>query len=178
MNNPGMDFEIFKQLRQKWTDLDAQGHSLKVDFQLVAHPTEQDNILAIDVVQHIDGKPVTETVQRKAGEAYAVLGIAGLSVEQLADVFKGMLKQLHSQAELNDIGVSVTMRPTSPASGEVSGLLVMPGAPEHSPVLVNYQHYYVLNALRDRMIETLGKRWSEVTAVYQAGELEFSFQYP
>jgi hypothetical protein len=164
-------------LRQKWTDLDAQGHSLKVDFQLVAHPTEKDTILAIDVVQHIDGKPVTETVQRKAGEAYEVLGISGLSMEQLADVYKGMLQQLHSQAELKDMGVSVTMRPTSPASGEVSGQLLIPDSPEQSPVPVNYQHYYLLNALRDRMIETLGECWSEVTAVYQAGELEFSFQY-
>jgi hypothetical protein len=178
MNNPGMDFEIFKQLRQKWTDLDAQGHTLKVDFQLVAHPTEKDNILAIDVVQHIDGKPVTETVQRKAGEAYAVLGIAGLSMEQLVDVYKGMLKELHSQADLGDISLTVTMKPTSPTSGEVSGLLAMPGAPEQSPVPVNYQHYYVLNALRDRMIETRGECWSEVRAVYHAGELEFSFQYP
>jgi hypothetical protein len=177
MNNPGMDFEIFKQLRQKWIDLDAKGHTLKVDFQLVTHSTEKDNILAIDVVQHIDGEPVTETVQRKAGEAYAVLGIAGLSMERLVDVYKGMLKQLHSQAALGDMDLTVTMKPTSPTSGEVTGLLVTSGAPEHNPVLVNYQHYYVLNALRDQMIETLGERWSEVKAVYHAGELEFFFQY-
>ena len=177
MNNPGMDFEIWKQLRQKWTDLDAAGHKLKVDFQLVSHPKEKDNILAIDVVQHIDGKPVTETVQRRAGEAYAVLGIAGLTMEQLVEVYKGMIKQLHSEAKLEDIDVTVTMKPTSPTSGELSGLLVVPDAPVQSPVLLNYQHYYVLNALRDRMIETLGECWSEVTALYHAGELELSFKY-
>ena len=177
MNNPGMDLEIWKQLRQKWTALDSKGHKLKIDFQLIAHPIEKNNVLAIDVVQHIDGKPVTETVQRNAGEAYAMLGIAGLSMEQLVEVYKGMMKQLHSQARFQNMDVIVTMSPTSPTSGEVKGYFAVPDAPVQNPFQVHYQHYYVLQALRDKMIETLGESWSEVRAIYHAGDLQFYFEY-
>ncbi len=131
MNNPGMDFEIWEQLRKKWIDLDAKGHELKIDFQLIADPIEEHNILAIDVIQYIDGKPVTETVQHNLDEVYGALGI-GLEV---------------------------------------------PDAPVQSSVLVNYQHYYVLNAIRDRMTEMLGKSWKQVRAVYHSGNLEFYFDY-
>lgn len=177
MNNPDMDFEIWKQLRQKWTDLDASGHRLKIDFQLVAHPAEENNVLAIDVVQHIDGNPVTETVQREAGEAYAALGIANLSMEQLAEVLKGMMEQLRSQSDLSNVVVEILMSSTSPTSGELSGLLVAPEAPSQTPVLLNHRYYYVLSALRDRMAETGGKRWNRVRASYSGGELDFQFDY-
>ena len=177
MNNPGMDFEIWKQLRAKWTELDAQGHKIKVDFQLVGHPTEKNNVLAIDVIQHIDGKPVTETVQRTEGEAYAILGIAEFSMERLVEVYKGMLKQLHSQAQSRNIELTVTMTPTSPTSGELTGLLEVPDAPVQSPVQLNYQHYYLLKAMRDKMVETTGDAWSQVKAVYRPDELEFYFEY-
>ena len=177
MNNPGMDFEIWKQLRQKWTDLDAQGRKIKVDFQLVGHPTEKGNVLAIDVIQHIDGKPVTETVEREAGAAYAVLGIAGLSMERLVEVYKGMMKQLHSQSRVQEIDMIVTLTITSPTSGELKGILSMPDAPVQDPVQVNYQHYYVLKALRDRMIATTGDTWIRVRATYRPDALEFYFDY-
>src|SRR5687768_14363600 len=177
MNNPGMDFEIWKGLRKKWTELDARGHKVKVDIQMIAHPSEKEDVLAIDVVQHIDGKPVTETVQRQAGEAYAALGIAGLSMEHLVEVYKEMLGQLCSLSKVRNIDVIVTMSPTSETSGELTGLLVVPDAPAQSPVQVNYQHYYVLNALRDRMSEMLGERWSQVRAVYHEGNVEFHFEY-
>lgn len=175
MNNPGMDFEIWKQLRQKWTDLDTQGRKIKVDFQLVGHPTEKGNVLAIDVIQHIDGKPVTETVEREAGAAYAVLGIAGLSMERLVEVYKGMMKQLHSQSRVQEIDMIVTLTITSPTSGELKGILSMPDAPVQDPVQVNYQHYYVLKALRERMIATTGDAWTRVRATYRPDALEFYF---
>jgi hypothetical protein len=177
MKNPGMDFEIWKQLRKKWMDLDANGHKVKVDFQLIAHPVEKNNIMAIDIIQHIDGRPVTETVQHKAGEAYAALGIAGLSREQLADIFKTMLEQLSSQPGSEDMAVTITMTPTSSTSGELAGLLEWSNAPLPSPVLLNYRHYYVLNALRDAMIEDVGKSWNRVKVVYHAGDLELDFQH-
>jgi hypothetical protein len=132
MNNPGIDLEIWKQLRKKWADLDVRGHKIKVDFQLIAHPMEKNNILAIDVIQHIDGKPVTETVQRVAGAAYSALGIVGLPRERLVDVYKGMMKQLHSQTKVREIDLIVTMSLTSPTSGELTGLLVMPDAPPYN----------------------------------------------
>jgi hypothetical protein len=177
MNNPGMDFEIWKQLRAKWTELDAQGHKIKVDFQLVGHPMEKNNVLAIDVIQHIDGKPIIETVQRTAGEAYAALGIAGLSMERLVEVYKGMLKQLHSQANMSNIKLNITMKITSPTSGELTGILTKPDVTAQTPVKLNYQHYYLLKALRDKMVETTGDEWSKVEANYQLDELEFYFEY-
>lgn len=177
MKNPGMDFEIWKQLRKKWMDLDGSGHTVKVDFQLIAHPAEKKDIMAIDVVQHIDGEPVTETVQHRAGEACAALGIAALSGDQLTDVLKGMMEQLRDQSGREDVVVILTMTPTSSTSGEVVGQLEAPDAPVQSPVQVGYQHYYVLNALRDRMIEVTGKGWSRMRAVYQAGDLTLDFQY-
>jgi hypothetical protein len=177
MNNPGMDFEIWKGLRRKWTGLDARGHKVKVDFQLIAHPSQKEHVLAIDVVQHIDGKPVTETVQRQAGEGYAPLGIAGLTMDRLVEVYKEMLGRLREGSRLENIDVVVSMAPTSETSGEVSGLLVMPDAPVQSPVQVNYQHYYVLNALRERMGEMLGERWKQVRATYHEGNVEFYFEY-
>ncbi len=177
MNNPGIDLEIWKQLRKKWTELDAKGHKIKVDFKLIADPQDKNKILVIDVIQHIDDKPITETVQRIAGEAYATLGIAGLSMERLVEVYKEMMKQLHSQAKQRDMELTMTMSPHSPTSGEVQGILAMPDAPVQSHILVNYRHYYVLNALREKMIESTGDAWKQVRAVYHAGELEFYFEY-
>jgi len=177
MNNPGIDLEIWKQLREKWTKLDASGHKLKVDFQLIAHPTEKNNILAIDVVQHIDGEPITETVQRTAGEAYATLGIAGLSMEQLVQALKQMMHEVYRQAKYKDMELSVTMSPTSATSGELQGILAMADAPVQNHIVVNYRYYYVLNALREKMIESTGDTWKQVRAVYRPDELEFYFEY-
>jgi hypothetical protein len=177
MNNPGMDQEIWKGLRKKWADLDAQGHKLKVDFKLIADPKDKNKILVIDVIQHIDGEPITETVQRSAGEAYATLGIAGLSMEQLVEVYKQMMKQLHRETQKRDMDLIVTMSPSSPASGEVKAYLSKPDDPVKNDIQVNYRQYYVLNALREKMIERLGENWSQVRAVYHAGDLEFYFEY-
>ena len=177
MNNPGIDLEIWEHLRKKWTDLDASGHKIKVDFKLIADSKDEKNILAIDVVQHIDDKLVTETVQRIAGGAYAALGIARLSKERLEEAYKEMMKQLHSQAKQPDMDLVVTMSHHSATSGEVEGLLVHPEAPVQSSILVNYLHYYVLNALREKMIESTGDAWSKVRAVYHSGDLEFYFEY-
>src|SRR5512141_3054078 len=97
MNNPGIDLEIWKQLNKKWADLEAGGHTLKIDFKLISDPNNENNILAIDVIQNIDKKIVLETVQRIAGEAYAILGIAGLSMERLVEAYKEMTQQLHDK---------------------------------------------------------------------------------
>jgi len=176
-NNPGMDMEIWKQLRKKWTDLDANGHKVKVDFQLIADPNDKKRVIAINVVQHIDGEPVIETVQRNAGEAYLLLGIAGLSMEGLISVYKKIMQELHSQANQREANLIVTMSPNSPTSGEVRGYLLKPNASEKTNIQLHYRHYYVLNALREKMIEVLGERWSQVKAVYHWGGLEFYFEY-
>jgi len=86
MNNPGIDLAVWERLKNKWSKLDKQGHKLTVEFRLVANPKDDRDILAIDVIQNADGEIVTETVQRKAGEAYPTLGIEGLSKEGLLEV--------------------------------------------------------------------------------------------
>lgn len=177
MNNPGIDLEIWKQLRKKWTELDASGYKLKIDFKLIAHPNDENNVLAIDVFQNINDELITETVQRNGGEGYAPLGIDGLSMERLVEVCKGMMNQLHSQAKQQDADLIVTMAPSSPASGETRGYVEERQSAIKSSVLVNYQHYYVLNALREKMIESTGDGWSKVRAVYRSGDLEFYFEY-
>lgn len=169
--------KIWQQLRSKWTELDSKGHKLKIDFQLIAHPVKKNEVLAIDVIQHIDGKPVTETVQREAGEAYPILGIDKLSQESLTEVFKGMMGQLRSQSEPGDVDLVVIMSPTSSTSGQMKGYLVVPDAPVQTPVLLNFQHYYVLSALRDKMMESSGKQWQQVRAVYHLDDLKFYFGY-
>ncbi|HET6597670.1 MAG TPA: hypothetical protein VFG81_18745 [Anaerolineales bacterium] len=177
MKNPGMDLKIWKSLKSKWADLDSKGYKVKIDFQLIAHPNDAKRILAIDVVQHIDGKPVIETVQRSPGEGYVPLGIAGLSQESLHAIYKQMMKQLREQSTLNEIDVIVVMSPTSFISGELKGHLEVPDAPVQSSILLDYRHYYVLNALRDRMSEQSGRSWTQVSAVYHSGDLEFHFEY-
>ena len=179
MNNPGIDLEIWQQLKTKWTALEAAGRTVKIDFKLISDPNHENNILAIDVVQNIDNKTVVETVERMAGEAYPALGIAGLSMERLVGTYKEMMRQLHQETRPRnfDMDLVVTMSPHSGTSGEVNGLLVHPDAPVQSSVTVDYQHYYILKALREKMMAATGDAWRSVRATYQSGGLEFYFEY-
>ena len=176
MNNPGIDLEIWERLRKKWNDLNASGNEVKVEFRLIADPKDEKHVLIIDVIQKINDETVLETVQRSAGEADTTLGIAGLSMERLVSVLKGMMHQTHRQEKQSEAKLIVTMSPSSPVSGEVKGILEVPDSGTKS-VLVSYRYYYLLNALRERMIELLGDRWSMVKAVYQPDALEFYFEY-
>ena len=177
INNPGIDRVIWERLNQRWFELDKHGHKVTVEFRLVADPKDDRNILAIDVIQHVDDEVITETVQRNAGEAYITLGIAGLSREHLEDVYKEMMQGLHRQLGLNtDVDLVVIMSPSSPLSGEIRGYTEKRGSDEKSTVIVNYQHYYLLNALREKMIDSTGDGWSKVRAVYRSGDLDFYFE--
>lgn len=177
MKNPGVDLKVWKQLKEKWSTLDANGHSLKIEFKLLTNDSEKDKTLAIDVVQTIDNEIIVETVQRRKGEAYAVLGIAGLSIERLKDVYKEMMAQLHSRSGQPQRDLVITMSPTSETSGEVTGYLQSRDEPVKQPVLTNYKHYYVLNALHEKMIEQLGENWKQVKAIYKPDAVEFHFEY-
>ena len=177
MNNPGVDRSTWERLKNKWSELDKNGHKLTVEFRLVADPKDNRNILAIDVVQNVDDEVITETVQRNAGEAYPILGIAGLSREQLEEVYKEMMQGLHHQLGLKkDVDLVVSMSPSSLTSGEVRGDMENRTSGEKSSISVNYQHYYLLNALREKIIESAGDGWSTVRAVYRSGDLEFYFE--
>jgi len=177
MNNPGIDLAIWERLRKRWARFESAGHKLKIDFHLLADIDDEKNILAIDVIQNINDDIFVETVQRNAGEAYKVLGINGLSKERLIEVCKEMMRQLHGQAKHQDVDLIVTMAPSSPTSGETRGYVEERQSHIKSSVLVNYQQYYLLNALREKMIESTGDGWSKVTAVYRSGDLEFYFEY-
>jgi hypothetical protein len=173
MNNPGMDLEIWKNLRKKWADLESSDHKVSVEFQLLSDPNVKNNIFAIDVVQKIDDGVVVETVQRNAGEAYTALGIDRLSAEQLEETYVDIASSLHEQGAT----LTVTMSPTSSTSGELRGVLEKYDPDVKSSIPVNYHHYYILNALREKMTQQLGKSCSKVTAVYRGENVEFSFDY-
>ena len=175
--NPGIDLAAWKQLKVKWSDLSKNGHQLRVEFRLLRDPEDEKSILAIDVIQYIDDEIVTETVQRKAGEAFATLGLAGLSRERLVEIYKDMLHELYGQTKQEDADLIVTMSPSSPVSGEIRGYTEKRDSGEKSTVSVNYQHYYLLTALREKMVEGSGQGWSKVKAVYHADDLEFYFDY-
>jgi hypothetical protein len=177
MNNLGIDLAIWKRLRKRWAELEKAGHKLKIDFYLLADVNDEENILAIDVIQNIDNEVITETVERNSGEADAMLGIIGLSTERLIEVYKEMIRQLHSQIKQQDADLIVTMSPSSPVSGEVRGYLQDSTSDIKSSVLVNYQHYYLLNALRKKMIQDVGDSWTKVRAVYHSDNLEFYFEH-
>lgn len=177
MNNPGIELEIWKQLNRKWADLDSNGHQVKVEFKLITSPGDENRTLMIDVIQRIDDEIVVETVQHKAGEAYEALGLAGLSMERLVQVYKDILEKIHNQAKEYKSDLIVTMSPTSSTSGEVQAYLQSRDEPVKQAVLTNYKHYYVLTVLREKMIEQLGDNWKQVQAVYKQGELEFYFEY-
>jgi len=177
VNNPGLDSPTWERLRKQWSDLQSAGHKLKIEFRLLADPRDEKNILAIDVVQNVNSDVLTETVQKNAGEAYAALGIAGLSLEGLVEAYKNALSDLYNQTGQKELDLVVTMAPTSTASGEVQGYLTKENSDVRNSVFVNYRHYYVLNALRDQMIGLVGDSWKRVRAVYRSGDLEFYFEY-
>jgi len=83
---------------------------------------------------------------------------------------------LHREIKQQDADLIVTMAPTSPTSGEIRGYIQKRDSDEKNSVLVNYQHYYVLNALREKMMDSSGKSWSRVRAVNHPGNLEFYFE--
>jgi hypothetical protein len=177
MNNPGIDFEIWKQLRKKWTDLDEGGHKINVEFKLIKSSEDENKILVIDVIQIIDNEIITDTVQHIAKEAYAPLGIANASMEHLVQAYKETMDQLHRKAGQGDATLVVIMVPTSPTSGEVKASLQKKDSNTGTSIQVNYRHYYILNAMREKMIEAIGDSWREVKAVYRPKELEFFFEY-
>lgn len=177
MNNPGIELETWERLRKQWAGLQSAGHKLGIEFRLIADPKDENNILAIDVVQQIDGDFVTETVQHTAGEAYAALGIAGASMETLVEAYKRILRNLQTQAVETELDLVVTMSPVSVASGEIRGYAGKENSDVRSSLPVNYRHYYVLNALREKMLGLTGDSWSSVRTVYRSGELEFYFEY-
>ena len=177
MDNPGIDLTIWEQLKQKWDELDRNGHSLRIDFKLILDKDDEKKTVAIDVIQKIDDEFFTETVQHEVGEGYEPLGIDCLSLEQLVEVYKEKLHQLYKESNMPYAHLIVTMTPNSSLSGETKGYLEKRRNNQIFSVPINYQHYYLLNAIRDKMTELVGKGWRQIKAVYWKDTLQFYFEY-
>jgi hypothetical protein len=96
-------------------------------------------------------------------------------VEHLVDVYKEMLAQMQRSQVSRDATLIVTMSPSSKTAGEIRGYVEKSGVKSSMPV--NYRHYYMLNALREKMIEIAGDEWNQVKAVYEFDSLEFYCEY-
>jgi hypothetical protein len=177
MNNPGIDQAIWERLRKKWTELQAAGHKIEIEYRLIHPPEEEETILAIDVVQKVDEDIFTETVQGKAEEANTTFGISGLSMEGLVETYKEILYQYCRQGPSQNVQVTVSLSLTSPVSGELRATIEDPEGNTKKSLQVNYKHYYLLNAIRGKMVELLGDGWQTARAVYRSGGLEFYFEY-
>lgn len=177
MNNPGIDLALWERLRSKWAQLQMAGHILEIEFRLIASPEDTENILTIDVIQKIDNSVIVETVEKEKDEVYTILGIKGFSLEDIFQKYKEIMRQLHRQTVLQESTLVITMSPTSLKSGEIGGLVEIRDSGTKTAVATNYQHYYILNALREKMLEITGDGWTKVKAVYCYGELEFHFEY-
>ena len=69
------------------------------------------------------------------------------------------------------------MTPTSPISGEVKAYFDEQEKNEKDFIQVDYQHYYLLNAIREKIVDLTGSTWSQIRAVYWQDTLEFYFEH-
>ena len=177
-NNPGLQDEIWTALRQKWTRWDAEGHTIKVDFQLLNDPANATKVLAIDVAQKVDGEWVVQTVQRQPKEAYGLLRIEGLNLEQLRELATQTINSLVGLAageEASKEEVHLFLKWISPASAEVHGY-VLSKSGEKISLRTNYQHYYVLNEILEQTSQLHGERYSGLEA-YRNADQSLSFRF-
>jgi hypothetical protein len=164
MNNPGLKEEIWHALNQKWKRLVNDGHVVKVEFNILLNPIENEP-LAIDVVQSIDHEWIVQTVQRQAGEAYQFLKIDNIGLDQLL----GMLKQAvnsvsdpvtNHKTKVNE-EMHIYMKRISPETSEVYGHVIVNNG-EKIAIRTNYQHYYLLEAMLERTTNIMREDYSEI----------------
>lgn len=147
-----MNTEIWTALRQKWARLDAEGHNVKVEFNILKDPKDETKDLAIDVSQNIDGEWVVQTVQRQAQEAYPVIGIEGLVLDELINlagqVVNSVTQPITGQATYDD-EMHLFMKRISPETSEIYGHVISKTG-EKVGIRTNCQHYYVLNEILEQ----------------------------
>lgn len=153
MNNTDMNKEIWIALREKWAALDAQGHAVKVEFNILKDPQDETRDLAIDVAQNINGEWFVQTVQRQPGEACSLLGIDGLGLEKLVELAGQAVVSVTEPvtgAKTYEEEMHLFLTRISPEASEISGY-ILSAAGEKVRVRANYQHYYLLNAILEGM---------------------------
>lgn len=124
MNNPGLKEEIWNALRQKWAALVAEGHTLKVEFNILNDPANTSRAFAIDVAQNIDGEWVVQTVQRQMQEAYTILEIDGKGLDQLVNIAAYVVSsatELITKQEADVAEIHIFMKRISPKTSEIYG---------------------------------------------------------
>jgi hypothetical protein len=158
MNKAHFNTKIWTDLRQKWLKLDAEGHTLKVDFNIMKDPEDASQDLAMDVAQNIDGEWLVQTVQRQAGEARRLLGLEGLEPGQLIMLARQLISSL---ADEGTDELHLFLKRISPETSEIHGHVVSLTG-EKIGLRTNYQHYYVLNELLEQTARARQKQYSEL----------------
>jgi hypothetical protein len=164
MNNPGLKEEIWTDLRQKWAGLVDEGHTVKVEFNILKDPKDENRDLAIDVAQYIDGEWVVQTVQRQAREAYAVIGIEGLMLDQLINLAGHVVDSITepiTSRETYDDEMHLFMKHISPETSEIYGYVISETG-EKIGVRPNYQHYYVINEILEQISKIMKEKYREI----------------
>ena len=161
MNNPHINTEIWTELRKKWASLE---NISKVEFNVLRDPEDLSRELAIDVAQNINGEWVVQTVQFQAREAYPVIGIEGLSLDQLVNLAAHVMNSVTvpiTGEETNNDEMHFVMKYISPETGEMYGHVISK-AGERIGIRANYQHYYVINEILEQKSKIMKKEYSEV----------------
>lgn len=173
MNKTQFNTEIWTALREKWLKLDAEGHAVKINFNILKDPNAASEDLAIDVAQNINGEWLVQTVQRQTGEARRLLGIEGLEPIQLIALARQLINSLTDQ-ETDEL--HLFLKRISPESSEIHGH-VMSKTGEKISLRTNYQHYYVLNELLEQTAQARQKQYSELQVHRsRAAQGKISFQ--
>lgn len=174
-----VDPENWQRLTRHWDELITAGRTVELHYRRIVAPDDENHTQVIDIIQNIDGELFIETVECSTGEVEAILETNNLSLEGLQKEYGTMLEQLLLKLpEHHNVHLIVTMIPTSQNTGETSCYLERPTG--RSNVQLNYRHYYMLKALREKMNTIVGESWVRVQVIYHPGmfsNLEFYFDY-
>lgn len=164
MNNPGLKEEIWNALRQKWAALVAEGHTVKVEFNILNDPANATKALAIDVAQNIDGEWMVQTIQRQIQEAYTVLEIDGKGLDQLVNIAAHAVDSVTepiTKQEADGTETHIFMKRISPETSEVHGHIISKTG-ERISIRANYQHYYVINEILEQISKIMKEEYAEI----------------
>lgn len=177
MSNPGFNTAIWTDLRQKWVKLDAEGHHVKVDFNVLKDPQDSKKDLAMDVAQNIDGEWIVQTVQQHPGEARSILGIEGVELSQLIEVAEHVINSVIEPIlgqESNNTELHLLMKRFGPDTSEISCHLISESG-ERISIRTNYQQYYLLNEILEQTSNIKQEQYSELQVHRNKGKSKLSF---
>ena len=164
MNNPGLKEEIWNALRQKWAALVAEGHTLKVEFNILNDPANTSRAFAIEVAQNIDGEWVVQTVQRQTQEAYIILEIDGKGLDQLVNIAAYVVSSATepiTKQEADVAEIHIFMKRISPETSEIHGHVISKTG-EKIGIRANYQYYYVINEILEQISKVMKEEYAKI----------------